>query len=416
MTKVLVVGGGGREHAIVWKLAKSPCKIYCAPGNGGISRLATCVPIMPDNILGLLDFVKSQQIDLTIVGPELPLSLGIVDEFTKAGYKIFGPTKIAAQLESSKAFARQFCQKYNLPGPNYEIFDNSEAAQKYVFKKEFPLVIKVSGLAQGKGAFIVRSLNEALTTIERVLDQKMFGDSGRMIVIEDFIPGKEVSLLTLCDGNQIVPLLPVRDYKPLLDSNQGPNTGGMGSYAPIPELNSSWLGEIQENLLTRLLKALKEENIEYKGVLYLGLIISDFDKKYYILEFNARFGDPETEVILPLLKDDLLDVCYKTINGQLDSLSWYESYALTVIMASRGYPENYETGKLISGPLTDNEDTIVFHCATRRVNNDFYTAGGRVLAVTGIGKSLLAARSKAYQRVSTISFENMYYRTDIGLI
>lgn len=410
--KVLVIGSGGREHALVWKLKQSDCDIYCAPGNGGISTLATCIPIQADNIPALVELAKKEKFDLTIVGPEVPLGLGVVDEFNKYGLKIFGPNKYAAQLETSKVFARDFCRKYNLPSPHYEKFNNSNKAKDYAASKTFPIVIKADGLAAGKGAIIVKKKEEALMIIERILDKKEFGQAGETIVIEDFIRGQEVSMLALCDGNKIIPLIPARDHKPLLDGNQGPNTGGMGSYAPIPELKTDWLNAVQNKLFNPMIKALKKENIEYKGIIYAGLIMSGND--FYILEFNCRWGDPETEVLLPLLKTDMISLCFDTIEGKLKTLEWKNEYALTVVAASGGYPEKYETNKLISGDLTDKQDTIIFHCGTKKENNNFYTAGGRVLSITGIGQSLQEARETSYQTLEKIRFDGIYYRTDIG--
>lgn len=411
--KVLVIGSGGREHALVWKLSLSKCTIYCAPGNGGISDLATCVPIKSDNIFGLIEFAKKEKIDLTIVGPELPLGLGIVDEFNKYNLAIFGPNKYAAQLETSKAFARDFCRKYDLPSPDYEKFTVAAKAKDYIKNKNFPIVIKVSGLAAGKGAIIVENKEQAFSTIDKILEKKEFGPAGDMVVIEDFISGQEVSMLAICDGNKIIPLIPARDHKPLLDGNKGPNTGGMGSYAPIAELSSEWLNRIQTKLFEPMMKAMKKESIEYKGVIYAGLILSD--NNFYILEFNARWGDPEAEVLLPLLKTDLVSLCYDTINGKLQGVDWQDDYALTVIAASGGYPEKYETNKLITGDLNNREDLIIFHCGTKKENNNYFTAGGRVLAVTGIGKTLQIAREKAYNGLKNIRFDSMYFRTDIGM-
>jgi phosphoribosylamine--glycine ligase len=413
MTKVLVVGSGGREHAIVWKLTQSNCTIYCAPGNGGISTLATCVPIKADNISALIEFAKKEKIDLTIVGPEVPLGLGIVDEFNKYNLAIFGPNKYAAQLETSKVFAKNFCHKYNLPTPDFVTFTDSSSAKKYLETKKFPIVIKASGLAAGKGVVIVNNKQEAVVTIDRIIEKKEFGKAGETIVIEDFIIGQEVSMLAICDGNTIIPLVPTRDHKPLLDGNKGPNTGGMGSFAPIPNLTSKWLKKFQDELFDPMIKALKNENIEYKGIIYAGLIISG--DKFYILEFNCRWGDPEAEVIIPLLKTDMISLCYNTIAGKLKKLEWKDDYALTVVAASSGYPENYETEKLITGNLDNKEDLIILHCGTKKVNSNYYTIGGRVLAITGIGKSLLEAREKSYQTLKNIKFDGIYYRTDIGL-
>jgi phosphoribosylamine--glycine ligase len=410
--KVLVIGSGGREHAICWKLKQSNCSIYCAPGNGGISQIANLVPINPNNIADLLSFARKERIDLTIVGPEVPLGLGIVDEFNQNNLKIFGPNKKAAQLETSKAFTRDFCQKYNLPSPDYEKFQDSKKAQDYLSTKSFPIVIKADGLAAGKGAIIVHNKQEAYTTIERILDKKEFGQSGNTIVIEDFLTGQEVSLLALCDGNSIIPMMPARDHKPIFDGNKGPNTGGMGSYAPIPDLGNDFTNKVQTELFDPILRALKKENIEYQGVLYAGLMISEND--FYIVEFNCRWGDPEAEVLIPLLKNDMVSLCLETIEGKLKKLEWQDKYALTVIAASGGYPQKYEVNKLITGDLTDTEHRIIFHCGTKKEHHNVYTAGGRVLSVTGIGDSLAQAREWSYQAIKQIKFDDIYYRTDIG--
>ncbi|MBS4016143.1 MAG: phosphoribosylamine--glycine ligase [Candidatus Latescibacteria bacterium] len=410
--KVMVIGSGGREHAICWKLKQSNCDIYCAPGNGGISQIADLVPIKPDNIPEMLEYAQKEKIDLTIVGPEVPLGLGIVDEFIKNNLQIFGPNKNAARLETSKAFARDFCQKYNLPSPAYEKFTDSKKAKDYLSAKSFPIVIKADGLAAGKGAIIVHNKQEAHITIERILDKKEFGQSGNTIVIEDFLTGQEVSMLVLCDGNTIMPIIPARDHKPIFDGNQGPNTGGMGSYAPIPDLGNDFTSNIQTKLFDPMLRALKKENIEYKGVLYAGLMISGND--FNIVEFNCRWGDPEAEVLIPLLKTDMVSLCLDTIEGKLKQLEWQNKYALTVIAASDGYPQKYETNKLITGDLSDTEDTIIFHCGTKKENNNFYTTGGRVLSITGLGNSLVQARARSYKKIKQIQFDNIYYRTDIG--
>jgi len=410
--KVLVVGSGGREHAIVWKLSQSQCDIFCAPGNAGISNLATCLPIKAENITGLIDFARKEKTDLTVVGPEVPLGLGIVDEFNKNNLKIFGPNLTAAQLETSKAFARNFCRKYGLPSPHFESFTNSTKAKSYLAYKNYPIVIKTSGLAAGKGAIIIKNKDEAFLTVERILDKKEFGSAGDTIIIEDFIQGQEVSMLAVCDGNTIIPLIPARDHKPLLDGNKGPNTGGMGSFAPIPDLTDKWLKKFQAELFDPMLKALKKENIEYKGIIYAGLIISG--DKFYILEFNCRWGDPETEVILPLLKTDMISFCYDTIDGKLKNLDWKDGYALTVVAASKGYPDKYETGKLITGNLENKEDLMIFHCSTKQEHNNYYTAGGRVLTVTSVAKTLAQAREKAYHGLQDITFDGIYFRTDIG--
>jgi phosphoribosylamine---glycine ligase len=412
MTKILVIGSGGREHALVWKLNQSDCTIFCAPGNGGISDLAQCVPIKADDLSGLLTYTKQEKIDLTIVGPEVPLGMGIVDLFQENNLKIFGPNKKAAQLESSKHFTKNFCRKYGLPTPNFESFTDSASARNYIETKKFPIVIKASGLAAGKGVIIVENKEQALMTIDRIIEKKEFGKAGETIVIEDFICGREVSMLAFCDGNTIIPMIPARDHKPLLDGNKGPNTGGMGSYTPIPEFKEKWITRLQAELFDPMIKALKKEDIEYKGIIYAGLIVAD--NNFYILEFNCRWGDPETEVLIPLLKTDLVSLCFDTIDGKLKQVEWKDEYALTVIAASGGYPDKYETGKLITGDLANNDNTMIFHCGTKKENNKYFTAGGRVLAVTGIGKTLSQAREKSYTALKNITFDKMYYRTDIG--
>ncbi len=412
MTKVLVIGSGGREHALVWKLSQSDCTIYCAPGNGGISELAQCVPIKADDILGLLTFAKQEKIDLTIVGPEVPLGLGIVDEFEKHNLKIFGPNKKAAQLETSKQFAKNFCRKYNLPTPGFESFTDSANAKRYIETRRFPIVIKASGLAAGKGVIIAQNQEQAFATIDRIIEKKEFGKAGGTIVIEDFISGQEVSMLAFSDGNTIIPMIPARDHKPLLDGNKGPNTGGMGTYAPIPELKDPWITRIQNEIFNPMTQALKKEDIEYKGIIYAGLIMSG--DSFSILEFNCRWGDPEAEVLLPLLKSDLVSLCYDTIDGKLKQPEWKNEYALTVIAASGGYPEKYETGKQIIGNLGNTENTIVFHCGTKKEDNQYLTTGGRVLAITGLGKTLAQAKENSYSAIKKINFDKMYYRPDIG--
>ncbi|MEO0084252.1 MAG: phosphoribosylamine--glycine ligase [candidate division WOR-3 bacterium] len=410
--KVLVIGSGGREHAIVWKLAQSKCQIFAAPGNGGISNFAECIPIKADNINALLKFAQDNAIDLTIVGPEAPLALGIVDEFQKQHLKIFGPNRRAAQLEASKAFAKNFCRKYNLPTANFETFTDSIRAQKYCEHCQFPIVIKASGLAAGKGVVIVDNKQSALQTIEMHLEKKLFGSASEEIVIEEYISGEELSLLALCDGYKIVPLLPARDYKKLLDADHGPNTGGMGSFAPVAKIDQHWMEKFRNELFTPFIRGLKSEGIEYKGIIYFGLILTN--EKFYILEFNCRWGDPEAEVIIPLLKTDILSICYQTIDENIEELDWLNKFALTVIAASGGYPNEYQVGKLISGNLANTDDVIIFHCGTKKENNNYYTNGGRVLAITGIGDSLSSARTKAYQRIQDIYFDNIYYRKDIG--
>jgi phosphoribosylamine--glycine ligase len=415
--KVLVIGSGGREHALVWKITQSPkvSKVYCAPGNAGISKLALCVNIDADSIEKLVDFAKKEKIDLTVVGPELPLSRGIVNEFNKQGLRIFGPSKEAAEIESSKVFSKYLMKKYNIPTANYQVFQNSEKALDYIKQKAFPLVIKADGLAAGKGVFIVKNLVQARDALDALMEEKKFGEAGRQVIIEEFLEGEEVSILAFCDGKTVIPMVSSQDHKKIFDNDLGPNTGGMGAYSPVPFYPDEFKKRVLEEILKPTLKGLQREGREYKGVLYAGLILTKEGPK--VLEFNARFGDPETQVILPRLKTDLIDILNAVIEGTLHKINiqWEDNAAVCVVVASGGYPEKYQKGKVISGleRLEKMKSIIAFHAGTKLQDDQIVTSGGRVLGITAWDETIYKARERAYKGVKEIYFEDMYYRKDI---
>jgi len=416
--KVLVIGSGGREHALVWKINQSPkvSQIYCAPGNAGISTLAQCVNIDADSIEKLVDFAKKEKIDLTVVGPELPLSQGIVNEFNKQGLRIFGPSKEATEIESSKVFSKFLLKKYNIPTANYEVFQNSEKALAYIQQQTFPLVIKADGLAAGKGVFIVENLVQARDALNTLMDEKQFGDAGRQVIIEEFLEGEEVSILAFCDGKTVIPMVSSQDHKKIFDNDLGPNTGGMGAYSPVPFYPDEFEKRVLEEILKPTVKGLQDEGKEYKGVLYAGLILTKEGPK--VLEFNARFGDPETQVILPRLKTDLIDIFDAVIDNRLHQINiqWEDNAAVCVVVASGGYPGNYQKGKVVSGleRLEKMKDVIAFHAGTKFQDDQVVTSGGRVLGITAWDDTISKAKEKAYQAVKEIYFEEMYYRKDIA--
>lgn len=414
--RVLVVGGGGREHALVWKISQSPRveKIFCAPGNAGIAQLAHCVDIAADNLDGLLEFALKEQIDLTMVGPEVPLALGIVDKFTEKGLKIFGPSQKAAEIEGSKAFAKELMARYNIPTARYQVFTDGKKAKEYVRSLGVPCVVKADGLAAGKGVIVCAQLEEALQAVDEILLDNKFGSAGNKVVIEEFLEGQEVSMLAFTDGETIVPMVSAQDHKRAFDNDQGPNTGGMGAYSPAPIYTPDIHQFVQKNVLEATVKAMATENRPFKGVLYAGLMLTANGPK--VLEFNARFGDPETQVVLPRLKTDLVAILEAVVNNQLDSIDikWQKEAAVCVVLASGGYPGNYEKGKLITGFTDVPEDIQVFHAGTKMQNGQVVTNGGRVLGVTALGKDLREAISKVYTGVSSINFEGMHYRQDIG--
>lgn len=417
MLKVLVIGSGGREHALVWKIKQSPLlqEIYCAPGNGGIQELAQCIDISADNIPALIEFVQIQNVDFTVVGPEQPLALGIVDVFENNNLKIFGPNKKAAQMESSKGFAKEFMKKFKIPTAQFEIFDQYEAAFSYLQTLDCPVVIKANGLAAGKGAVVCYDKQNATDTLKEMMLEEAYGEAGKKVVIEEFLTGEELSVIALTDSKKIIPLVPAQDHKPIYDDDKGPNTGGMGSFAPVPFADQDFMTRVQQNILEPVLAGLAEEGIVYKGVLYAGLIASEEGPK--VIEFNARFGDPETQAILPLLDTDLLELLLNTAEGNLpdESITIKDGFCTCVVLASGGYPGSYEKNKLISGlNLEKNKNLIYFHAGTKLQDTEMITSGGRVLGITALADSLLLSIGQAYQAIEQIKFDGMYYRKDIG--
>ncbi|MBI1883402.1 MAG: phosphoribosylamine--glycine ligase [Chlamydiae bacterium] len=417
--KVLVIGGGGREHALVWKISQSPWvkKIYCAPGNGGISDLAENVDIPVQDISRLLDFASSQKIDLTVVGPELPLTLGIVDTFEKKGLKIFGPCQSAARLEGSKIFAKKMMKKYGIPTAPYEVFCEFEAAQNYLKKVQYPLVIKADGLASGKGVLVAENFEEAHSFTQEVMVKKIFGNAGHEVLIEKCLVGREMSFLVFSDGKTFAPLPEARDHKRVFDHDEGPNTGGMGAFSPVPEADSRLKEKIMREVFDPLLTGMAKEGVSYQGVLYAGLMLTRQGPQ--VLEFNVRFGDPETEVILPRLKGDLLPILLACTEGKLSPIKVEisDEVALGVVMVSGGYPGTYQNGYEIQGlnGLAKEKNVFVFHAGTQKMDGRYLTSGGRVLCISALGKNFSEARSNAYRAAEKIQFEKMHYRKDIGL-
>jgi phosphoribosylamine--glycine ligase len=417
--KILVLGGGGREHALVWKLAQSPNveKIYCAPGNHGIAQVATCVDIPVSDFGALRHFVKDRQIDLTVVGPEAPLVAGIVDDFATHGLRIFGPSQQAAMLEGSKAFAKELMWKYHIPTAAAEIFVEAQQALAYIERAPAPIVIKADGLAAGKGAIVARTREAARDAVRRMMQAREFGDAGNRIVIEEFMEGEEVSVQCVTDGKNLCALPAAQDHKAVFDNDEGPNTGGMGAYAPAPVMSVELMSRVERQILRPTIAAMANENRPYRGVLYAGLMITKDGPK--VVEFNCRFGDPETQAIVPLISSDLAEMLWHAANGNLGGyeLKIAPRWALSVVLASGGYPGNFETGMLINGlERIRNDEILVFHAGTAMDHNGNYlTNGGRVLAVTGVADNFLPAREKAYCAVGKIQFEGMHYRRDIGM-
>jgi phosphoribosylamine---glycine ligase len=414
--KILVIGSGGREHALVWKLKQSPrvTQIFCAPGNGGVSRDATCVPIKITEHTALADFARKEGIALTVVGPDDALAAGLVDVFEKAGLRIFGPTQRAAQLESSKVFAKDFMARHGIPCGRSASFEDSSEAQRYAQKIQAPMVIKADGLALGKGVLICTSQLQAALAIHQIMDQRLFGDAGRRVLIEEFLQGEECSIHALVDGRNYLLFPGVQDHKRALDNDQGLNTGGMGTFSPPSHLLTPEMEKrIRTEVLDRFISGLEKDGLDFRGMLFPGLMMTRDGPK--VLEFNCRFGDPETQVLLTRLDSDLLDLLEATIDQQLAAQTpkWKPEAAVCVVMASGGYPGKYATGKTIEG-LDRVTNATVFHAGTRLENNRPLTAGGRVLGVTALGSTLAAARDAAYAAVSQIHFEDAHYRRDIA--
>jgi len=417
--RVLVIGSGGREHVLVWKLkqSKSCDKIFCAPGNGGIAQIAECIDIKADDIGGLLEFARKEKIDLTVIGPEIVLASGIVDIFCENKLRIFGPNKAAAQLEASKVFSKELMAKYKVPTADFKIFDQPEAANKYIEKIGAPCVVKADGLAAGKGVVVAKTVAEAKQAVDAMMREKIFGEAGNKIIVEECLEGQEASILVITDSKEVLALASAQDHKRIFDNDAGPNTGGMGAYSPASVVTAELFKEILDKIIYRTIDGLAKEGIEFRGVLYAGVILTKDGPKS--LEFNVRFGDPETQAILPRLKSDLLEVMLATSEGKLSkikSLDWDNRACVCVVCAAFGYPGDYTKNKEISGldQVAKLDDVVVFHAGTKKSGNKILSSGGRVLGVTGIGETIKEAINKTYQAVGKISFEGMHYRKDIG--
>jgi len=416
--KVLVVGGGGREHALVWKISQSPkvTKIYCAPGNAGISEQAAIVSIKANDLNSLLEFALKEEINLTVVGPEDPLTKGIVDLFESKGLFIFGANQKAAEIEGSKAFAKEMMKKYYIPTAFYEIFDSRNEAVKYIRKLGAPIVVKADGLAAGKGVIVCKTVEEAIQSVDKIMVEKIFGEAGNRVVVEEYLVGEEASYIAFTDGKTILPMASSQDHKPIFDGDEGPNTGGMGAYSPAPVVTDKVHEKILEKILRPLIQGMGEEGRPYKGVLYAGLMIHDSQPK--VLEFNARFGDPETQPVLMRMKGDIVPILEACIKGNLSQyqIEWDNRASVCVVMASKGYPGDYEKGKAIKGlkEVSQMKDVFVFHAGTGLKDGQIVTNGGRVLGVTGLGEDIPRAIERTYQAVKKISWDGVHYRKDIG--
>jgi len=418
MQKILIIGAGGREHAIGWKVAQSrnAGQIFFAPGNGGTSNIGINVDLKATDISGLLEFAKKEKIDLTLALPDDPLALGIVDEFKKNNLRIFGPTKQASKIEWSKAFSKDFMHRHNLPTAKFEIFDNFEKAKEYVSKQSLPIVIKASGLALGKGVIICQNLEEANEALENMFIKKVFGDAGNEVVVEEFLIGPEISIHAFSDEKNYKMFPTSQDHKKIGENDTGLNTGGMGTIAPLPFVTNELLEKIEKDIVVPTVHSMEKDGNPFLGVIYPGLILTKDGPK--ILEYNARFGDPETQTYMRLLDTDILDIFNSCIDGKLDQIeiNWSKKSACTIVLASGGYPENYDKGKIISG-ISEAEmqpDIVVFHAGTKIKNDELVTSGGRVLGITATGDTLEEALAKAYKAIEKISFEGMQYRKDIG--
>lgn len=416
--RVLVVGSGGREHALVWKIRQSTLadKVFCAPGNGGISRIAECVDIKADDISGLISFATKNKIDLTVVGPEAPLSGGIVDRFSVNGLRVFGPSREAARLESSKVFMKELARKYNIPTAKFEVFSDSAGAKKYIKGLKGKFVVKADGLAAGKGVVVCSSKEEGLAALEAMMERKIFGEAGNKVIIEECLEGEEASVIVVTDGKDAVPLASAQDHKRIFDGDKGPNTGGMGAYSPAPVVSADLTAVIMKDIIRPTIDALSKEGVRYAGALYAGLMIGEAGPK--VLEFNCRFGDPETQAILPRLKSDFIGLIEASIDDEIDitSLEWDERPCVSVVLSSGGYPGEYKAGFEIEGldALEKAKDVYVFHAGTKIADGKTVTSGGRVLNVTALGSDIRDAIDRCYNAVNLIEFEGMHFRRDIG--
>jgi phosphoribosylamine--glycine ligase len=416
--KILLVGGGGREHALAWKIKQSPLlkELYCAPGNPGMAELGNCIGLKANDIPGLLAFAKERRIDLTVVGPEDPLAQGIVDAFEKDGLKIFGPSRSAARLESSKAFAKQLLEKKNVPASNGAIFSDWETAVLFIRTHGAPVVVKADGLAAGKGVVVARTEQEGYAALEMMMKENALGEAGKTVVIEEFLEGEEASVLAFVDGEHVLPLLPAQDHKPVFDDDKGPNTGGMGAYAPTGAVKGPHSQVILDKIFHPTLEGLRDEGVTYRGILYAGLMMTREGPR--VIEYNCRFGDPEVQPLMMLLENDLLELLLATCEGRLDKivLKWKPGASVCVVLASKGYPGAYEKGKEITGIAeAEKEGAVVFHAGTAEREGKLCTAGGRVLGVTAQGETFTKALDKTYRAVGKVRFEGAHFRKDIGL-
>ena len=416
--KVLVIGSGGREHALVWKISQSPKvnKIYCAPGNAGTAEFAENVAIKASNIQSLKKFALEKKMDLTVVGPEIPLVAGIVDVFEKEGLKIFGPCQGAALIEGSKVWSKQFMIKYDIPTAKAGIFDNSREAKEYINEMGAPIVVKADGLAAGKGVIVCKTKEEAIAAVDLIMEKKEFGEAGNKVVVEECLKGEEASIIAITDGKSVLPLASSQDHKRVFDNDEGPNTGGMGAYSPAPIVDDRLMGEIDVNVLKPFVAGMRQEGIAYKGVIYAGIMVTKDGPK--VLEFNCRFGDPETQPIMMRMKSDIVPIFEAIVLGKLGDklIEWEDRAAVCVVLASGGYPGKYDKGIAVNGidKVDQLENAYVFHAGTKLSNNQVLTAGGRVLGVTALGDGIKFAIQNAYRAVSLVNFKNMHFRKDIG--
>jgi phosphoribosylamine--glycine ligase len=416
--KVLVIGGGGREHALVWKLLQSRHvdKIYCCPGNAGISGLAECIDTDTKDFDALIDFVKYEWIDLTVVGPEEPLSRGIAEAFEKEGRRIVGPTSKAAMLESSKVFSKNFMRQYGIPSAEYKVFSSYMQAEDYVRLKGAPIVVKADGLAAGKGVMVAHTVEEAIDALRLIMKERAFGEAGEKVVVEECLKGEEASFMAFTDGKTVLPMVSSQDHKRVFDGDMGPNTGGMGAYSPAPVITKELEQTIMDKVMKPALRGMRSEGIKYKGILYAGIMVKDGAP--YVLEFNCRFGDPETQPVLMRMESDLFDVLTALTDEKLSDIEikWRPDASVCVVLASGGYPGKYEKGKVIKGleEVKNMDNVMVFHAGTAFNNGEIVTSGGRVLGVTAIAKDINSAKEKAYEAAGKINFKGMHYRTDIA--
>ena len=414
---ILILGSGGREHALLWKLAQSPeaTKLYAVPGNPGMAELAECVAGSIEDNAAVVKFAQEKKIDLVVVGPEVPLTNGVVDALRAAGIKAFGPTKAAAELEGSKSFSKDIMKKYGIPTAKYEVFTDADAARAYIEKEGAPIVIKADGLAAGKGVIVAETKEQALDAVHEIMDDAAFGKAGSRVVIEAFMEGEEASLLAFTDGKTIRPMVSSQDHKRAYDGDKGPNTGGMGTYAPAPVMTKDMVEQATEKILKPMIAAMAKEGRPYQGCLYAGLMITEEGPK--VVEFNARFGDPETQVVLPLLRGDLVKIMQACVDGTLDTaaVDWEDGAAVCVVMASGGYPKSYKKGYAIDGlKKAESLGTFVFHAGTAKKDGKVVTSGGRVLGVTARGGGIKEATEKAYKGVEAIRFTDEFHRKDIA--